>query len=136
MAQPQRQEPSTVSAQPTARQRLEAGGWYFALTIFSAGFFAAVPFLDAAGRLRTARVRQLALVFTLADLYLVVLMVLTPARHPDGSSGNDAISTLGGLSVIAIVVIACLVLRPLRRQVYGGETPMHEDPAIARALAA
>jgi hypothetical protein len=142
MVQPDRREPAPAPAAktsaPTWRQRLEAGGWYFAVTIFTAGFLAAVPFWHAAVRLRTSRARQLAAVFTLADLYLVVLLILTPPRNPDGSSGNEAISSLGGFSVIAIVVIACILLRPIRREVYGGKGVItaHEDPAVARALAA
>jgi hypothetical protein len=139
MAQPGQPRPgTTVSTGPTWTQRLAAGGWYFAVTIFSAGFLAAVPFWHAAARLRTARVRQWAAIFTLTGIYLVVLMILTPPQNPDGSSGNPAISSLGGFSVLAIVVVACVLLRPLRRQVYGGQgvVPAHQDPAVARALAA
>jgi len=129
---------SDTAGGSSAAQRLAAGGWYFAVTIFTAGFLAAVPFWHAAGRLGRPAVRRLALIYTGIDAFLVVLMALTPDQKPDGSSGNSTISTIGGMTVMAVVVIACLQLRGLRREVYGrpGTRPAGADPAVARALAA
>src|SRR4051812_17137311 len=123
---------------PTPAQRFRAGGWYFVLTILSAGFLAAVPFWHAASRLGRREVRTLALTYTAADIYLVVLMALTPPQHSDGSSGNEPMSTIGGLSVLFVVVLACIKLRSPRREVYGGRAVVaaHSAPAVARALAA
>ena len=123
---------------PTLGQRFRAGGWYFALAIFSAGFLAAVPFWHAAHRLGRAQIRTLALAYTAAGIYLVVLMALTPPQKADGTSGNETLSTIGGLSVLVIVVLACIQVRPLRREVYGGRgvVAAHSDPTVARALGA
>jgi hypothetical protein len=99
-----------------------------------------VPFWHAASRLGRPAVRRLAIVYTAADIYLVTLMILTPPQNPDGSSGNDTISTLGGLSVLAIVIVACIQLKSLRRKVYSQAIPVvgppSQDPAISRALEA
>jgi hypothetical protein len=131
---PARATPNTA----TPGQRFRAGGWYFVLTIFSAGSLAAVPFWHAASRLGRRKVRTLALAYTAADIYLVILMALTPPQQPDGTSGNDTLSTIGGLSALFIIVVACIQLRSLRREVYGGPgiVPVHDDPAVARALGA
>jgi hypothetical protein len=131
---PARATPETA----TPGQRFRAGGWYFVLAIFSAGFLAAVPFWHAANRLGRREVRTLAMAYTAAGIYLVILMALTPPQQPDGTSGNETLSTIGGLSVVFIVVVACIKLRSLRREVYGGPgvVPVHDDPAVARALVA
>jgi hypothetical protein len=135
MTPPHSPAPATPST-PTRGQRFRAGGWYFALTILSAGILAAVPFWHAAHRLGRAQVRTLALAYTAAGIYLVVLMALTPPQQPDGTSGNETLSTIGGLSVLFVVVLACIQLRSLRREVYGGRgvVAAHSDPAVARAL--
>lgn len=123
---------------PSASDRPARGGWYFAVTILTAGFLAAVPFWHAAKRLGRESVRRLALVYTALGVFLAVLMALTPEPNPDGSSGNPAISTIGGMTVVAVVVTGCVQLRGLRREVYGrpGTTPTAADPAVTRALAA
>lgn len=130
--------PTRATSAPTAGERFRAGGWYFVLTIASAGFLAAVPFWHAASRLGRREVRKLALVYTAADVYLVILMALTPPQQADGTSGNETLSTIGGLSAVFIVVVACIQLRSLRREVYGGGgvIPAHADPVVARALGA
>ncbi|MGY1986905.1 type II secretion system protein GspK [Blastococcus sp. SYSU DS0669] len=123
---------------PTSAERFRAGGWYFVLTICTGGFLAAVPFWHAASRLRRPEVRTRALAYTAAGVYLMILMALTPPRQPDGTSGNETLSTIGGLSVVLVVVLACIQLRPLRLAVYSGPrpTPVDDDPAVARALGA
>jgi hypothetical protein len=120
----------------TKAERLAAGGWYFAVTIFTAGFLAAVPFWHAAVRLGRPALRRLALVYTGLGAFLVVLMALTPEPKPDGASGNSAISTIGGLTIFAVVIVGCIQLKGLRREVYGqpGARPVPTDPALARAL--
>lgn len=130
--------PIRVPAAPTAGQRFRSGGWYFVLAIATAGILAAVPFWHAATRLGRVQVRKLALAYTAAGVYLVVLMSLTPPQNPDGTSANPTLSTIGGLSALVVIVAACIQLRPLRRDVYGGQgvVPVHADPAVARALGA
>jgi hypothetical protein len=114
------------------------GIWYFVLTVVSVGFLAAVPFWHAASRLGRPGVRKLALVYTAIDVALAVLLALTPDPSPDGSSGNSVISTIGGLSVCAVVVVACIQLRALRQEVYATprRLPVGADPLGAQALAA
>ncbi|MEI4273419.1 hypothetical protein TEK04_16990 [Klenkia sp. LSe6-5] len=99
-----------------------------------------MPFWHAAQRLQRADVRRWAVVFTAVTVYLVVLMALTPEQNPDGTSGNPAISTLGGFSALTAAVVAVVRLNGLRREVYGGAVQpnrlVHADPAIAAVLAA
>ena len=129
-------QPPTSKA-PTLAQRLRAGRWYFAVTFFSAGLLAAIPFWHAASRLGRREVRSLALAYTLAGVYLLLLMILTP-RRADGTTANETLSTIGGFSILFIVIAGCVQLRSLRREVYGdgGAVPVHRDPAVARALEA
>lgn len=128
------------SANPATNRpaRVRGGIWYFVLTVLSAGLLAAVPFWHAWSRLRRPALRTLALVYTAIDVLLVVLLAATPDRNPDGSSGNSAISTIGGFSFCAVVVVACIQLRGLRREVYATPRtiPVAADPLVAQALAA
>jgi hypothetical protein len=113
------------------------GRWYFILTICSAGFLAAIPFWHAWSRLRTDKLRTLALAYTAVGIALVVLMSLTPDRTVN-SSGNDTISTIGGFTVLAVVITACIQLRGIRRAAFATPQaiPIDADPVMARALAA
>ena len=130
--------PAQGASAETAGQRFKAGGWYFVLTICTAGFFAAVPFWHAASRLGRPELRKPALLYTAAGVVLVVLAALSPPQQPDGTSGNEALSTLIALFALVVIVAACIQLRPLRRAVYGGGgvVPVHADPVVARALGA
>lgn len=130
--------PTRATPAPTAGERFRAGGWYFVLAICSAGVLAAVPFWHAAGHLGRPELRKPALAYTAAGIYLAVLMAITPPQQPDGTSGNEALSTIGAMSALVVVVAACLQLRSVRREVYGGGTvaPVHADPVVARALGA
>lgn len=129
--------PQPVPMAPTTGDRFRAGGWYFVLTIVSGGFLAAIPFWHAAVKLGRREVRTLALAYTAAGIYLFVLAGVTPTA-PDGTSQNETLSTIGGLSALFVLVLACIQLRSLRREVYGGRgvVTAHDDPAVARALAA
>lgn len=130
--------PARPASVATTGQRFRTGGWYFVLTILSAGCLAAVPFWHAASRLGRREVRTLALAYTAADVYLVILLALTPPQQADGTSGNETLATIGGFSAVIIIVVACIQLRSLRRAVYGGDgvVPIHDDPVVARALRA
>lgn len=120
---------------PGTRRPMGAGSWYYAVTVLSAGFLVALPFWHAALVRRRAGLRALAVVYTLADVYLVVLLVLTP-RRADGAAASELVSTIGGLSVISIVLIACVHLRRVRREVYAPRPrPVPDDPILARASA-
>jgi hypothetical protein len=126
-------------AQPFGRppiRRSADGLWYFGIAVLTAGLLAAVPFWHAWSRLRRPAMRKLALVYTAVDVFLVVLMALTPSPNPDGSS-SSAVSTIGGFTVLAVVIAACIQLRGIRREVYATPraVPALVDPAVARALA-
>lgn len=129
---------SLTKADSRPPARVGGGRWYFVLTVLSAGFLAAVPFWHAWSRLRRPGVRTMALIYTAIDVYLVVLMAITPEPNPDGSSGNSAISTIGGFSVCAVVVVACIQLRSLRRAAYATPRvlPAESDLMLALAVAA
>jgi heme/copper-type cytochrome/quinol oxidase subunit 4 len=138
-SRPLPQDPRAAFQQTShpAAERPAKGTWYFLITVLTAGFLAAIPFWHAWSRLRSPAVRTLAVAYTAVDVFLVVLMALTPSPNPDGSSSNSAISTIGGFTVFAVVIVACLQLRGLRRQVYARSSvaPVIADPAVARALA-
>lgn len=130
----------TEPAAPVGRSTMNgrSGGiWYFLITVLTGGFLAAVPFWHAWTRLRRPAMRKIAVVYTAVDVFLVVLMALTPSPQPDGSSGNSAISTIGAFTVLAVVIVACIQLRGIRREVYATPraVPALADPAVARALA-
>lgn len=130
----QQAPPSTTSLS----DRVANGRWYFYVTVLTGGFLAALPFWHAAQRLRRPSVQRLAWIYTAVDVFLVVLMALTPDRNPDGSSGNSTISTIGGMAVVAVVVIGCYQLVGLRREVYGGrrdDARLSSADVVARAVA-
>ncbi len=130
--------PARAPSAKTSGGNFRAGGWYFVLAIASGGILAAVPFWHAASRLARRDVRTLALTYTAAGVYLLILFAAMPPQQADGTSGNPTLSTIGGLSALFVIVMACIQLRPLRRAVYGGEgvVPVHADPVVARALGA
>ena len=118
--------------------RVANGRWYFYVTVLTGGFLAALPFWHAARRLGRPSVQRLAWIYTAVDVFLFVLMALTPDRNPDGSSGNSTISTIGGMAVVAVVVIGCYQLVGLRREVYGGrrdDARLSSGDVLARAVA-
>ncbi|SSC25190.1 Hypothetical protein KLENKIAIHU_3814, partial [Klenkia terrae] len=123
----------TVSATGTGR-------WYLWVAGLSVGFLACVPFWHAAQQLHGPDVRRWAVAFTAVTAWLVVLLVLTPDRNPDGTTPDSVFSTLGGFSALAAAVVSVVKLNGLRREVYGGVVPtarpLHTDPAIASILAA
>lgn len=123
---------------PVQRPGAPTGRWYFVVTLVSIGFLAAMPFWHAARSLGRPGLVRLALIYTALDAFLVVLMILTPPNNPDGTSGNETISTIGGLTVTLVLIAACVQLRGLRREVYGERSvvqrPVH--PAVTQALAA
>jgi hypothetical protein len=116
-------------------QRLGAGAWYFVVTVLSGGLLAAIPYWHAWSQLRTSKLRTLALACTAVDVFLVVLISLTPDQAH--RSGNDPLSTIRGFIVLAVVIAACIQLRGIRRAVYSAPRviPMDDDPVLARARA-
>jgi hypothetical protein len=119
--------------------RFKGGGWYFALTILSAGILSSVPFWHAARRLHRPGIYRAALIYTAAGVLLVLLAGLVPRNdqgEPLGATGS-VLNTIYVLGALAVLVAACIQLRPLRAEVFGRRrrVPTSSDPVIARALA-
>jgi hypothetical protein len=120
--------------------------WYVGIVIFSAGLLAAVPFAHAAQRLRRPDLWRWATVYGALTVVLLILMPLTPTDAQSNPIGpvSSALSTLGGLLVMAIMVISCIQLRSVRRAAYGLPAPPvpspvvpgGSDPIVVAALAA
>jgi hypothetical protein len=127
------------------QQRMGARGtWYYWVTILTAGLFAWVPFLHAGNRLGDRRLRRRAAVYGLSAVVLVAVSGAMPTDangDPSGTMGN-VLSTVIALLAIAVVVVACVQLGPVRRAVYRLAEPPRlvippgTDPAVAQALAA
>ena len=128
---PRLPEARSLDRRSRTDQRTRGGGWYFLVTVLSAGFLAAVPFWHAASRLGRPERPTPALLYTAADIYLVILMILTPPQNPDGSSGNETISTLGGFSVLAIIIVACIQLSSFAGRSTAGPTRRRRWATVA-----
>ncbi|WP_409330807.1 ComEA family DNA-binding protein [Trujillonella humicola] len=125
---------------PSTSERFLRGGWYYVVAVGTVGLFAAAPFWHAWHRLRRPPVLRSAVLYTALGAALVALTSLIPrdaSGEPVGS-GAAAVNGVLAVSAVAVVVAACLQLRPLRREVYGrpGELPSHSDRVLAGALAA
>lgn len=131
-----------MARQTSVRRSLRGAGlWYFVVTVVTGGAFAWVPFLHAARRLRTPKARMLAVAYGVADVVMYVLLVATP-KDGQGQVVNGPISTVGGLLMLAVMIVGCIQLASLRRMVYLG-APVDEqpqagpvDPAVQAVLAA
>ena len=129
-------------AAPTLGDRFKAGGWYFVVPILSAGVFTGVPFWHAAVRLGRPALWRPAVFYSAAGIGFVVVNDLIPqdaAGEPIGQGAAVAENILVAVALI-LILAACLQLRPIKREVYGGPaaTPALRtatgDPAVARVL--
>ncbi|AUS81696.1 hypothetical protein C1701_12290 [Actinoalloteichus sp. AHMU CJ021] len=108
------------------------------MVLVSLGLFAWVPFAHAASRLRTPKARRYAWLFGAIDAVLYVLVLATPETGPEG---EPSVGAFGGLLALTAMILGCVLISPLRRQVYEG-APQEgapasaSDPAVAAALAA
>lgn len=123
-----------------------AGGWYYVITVLSAGLLAWVPFVHAISRLgrRPEYVRR-ATLFGAAALVITLLLAIAPTDAQGNAVGRDGelLSALGGTLALVVIVLGCLQSAKLRREVYRGPvqrtgTQLGElpDPAVAEVLAA
>jgi hypothetical protein len=120
-------------------KRLRAGGWYFVVVIFSVGILASVPFWHANSRLEHRNLRRLAVAYTVAGALVLALAASVP-RNAAGDAVGGAGHLLEGAYVLvglAVLIAACVQLRPLRREVFGlrSRVPASTDPAVSRVLA-
>lgn len=109
--------PTTPGRRRFRQRRGPSGIWYFVITVMTAGALAAVPFWHAWSRLRRPALRKTAVIYTVVDLLLV--------RLADSRA-------IGGVLVLAVIIVACLQLRGIRHEVYGSPRPAVTDPAVAR----
>jgi hypothetical protein len=129
----------------TAPRRIPTGQWYFVITVLTGGILAWVPFLHAAQRLGRPAIRRRAAAYGGVAVVITALSSMTPddaAGNPIGATGR-VLQTISAIVVLAAIVVACLQLSPLRREVYGIVVPPYgapvargADPAVARVLAA
>jgi hypothetical protein len=130
---------AATPAAPTLGDRFKAGGWYFVVPIVTAGVFTGVPFWHAAVRLGRPSLWRPAALYTAAGIGFLVVSDLIPkdaAGEPIGRGAAVADNLLVAVALI-LIIAACLQLRPIRREVYGGDRPKpptDADPAVARAL--
>ncbi len=115
------------------------GRWYFVVTIATVGLLSAVPFWHAWVTLRRPSVRRSAVVYSVLGAALVVLASTIP-RDPEGQPIGDGATALNGVlavTALGVVIAACVQLRPLRRDVFGGpgQSRTASDRVMAGALA-
>ena len=115
--------PVPASAPPPGRDH--SGRWYFVITVLSAGALSGVPFFHAASQLDRPSLRTRGAVLTGAG---VAGVMMNSASDDAFSSGAALLQGVSSLLMISVVVVACLMLVGLRREVYGGAARPLSDP--------
>jgi hypothetical protein len=105
------------------------GAWYFVITLASCGLLASVPFFHAASRLNRPRLRAVGAGMAAAILIAYLLVGLAP--EDDAGSASGAFATAGGLITMAVMLVSCLLLIGLRREVYQPMTPLPPDANVS-----
>lgn len=127
-----------IAASPR-KNWFRSGGWYFVVTVATAGLAAWVPFVHAAMRLDRPRpVVRNAILFGAATAVISTLFALSPST-PDGKPATataQVLSPIGGFLALAVIAAGCLFQAPLRRKVYFAEHQAPPDPAVAAVLSA
>lgn len=90
-------------------ERFRRGGWYFVLTIATAGIAAAVPFWHAAARLARPGLRRVAGAYAVAGVVLAVLASVIPRDAADEPTGvGKALSPVLGVAALGVLIAACV----------------------------
>ncbi len=121
--------PSPYSAASTPPPPDHSGRWYFVITVLSGGSLTAVPFFHAASRLDRPELRKQGAVLSGLGVIGVAL----------GGAVNDETvwSSFSSLAIVGVVLVACLMLISVRREVYQGTVsavgpaPSSNDRAVA-----
>ena len=92
------------------------GAWYFVITILTVGLLAAVPFFHAASRLDRPQLRKVGAVMGAGGLLGYGLMSLAPTDETGQATG--VLSSIAVSICLTVVVVSCLWLIGLRREVY------------------
>jgi len=92
------------------------GKWYFVITLATVGLLAAVPFFHAASRLDRPQLRKVGAAMAAASLLGYALI----AASPDDDTGSPTgwMSNVAALILLGVMLVACLLLIGLRREVY------------------
>lgn len=129
-------------SRPVSKQNLwlSEGRWYYLVAVFSFGVLAAIPFWHAFARARRPALLRLALLYTAADVAVVVLASLVQrnaAGEAVGAAGK-ALESAYVILTLVVLVAACIQYRSVRRQAFGIRPRLaaDDDPAVARALQA
>jgi hypothetical protein len=138
---PQYFVPAQIPAKPKT-----PGRWYFWLAALSCGVLAFVPFVHAWVELKRDDLRNRAAVFLAGSAIIVVLALLTPTDAQGNATGTagSVLSAVEGTLALATALVSCLLLIPVRREVFGlqqSPRPVSDegavaDPAVQAALAA
>ncbi len=122
--------PSPYATRSTPPPPDHSGRWYFVITVLSGGSLAAVPFFHAASRLDRPELRKQGAVLSGLGVIGVAL----------GGAANDETvwSSFSSLAIVGVVLVACLMLISVRREVYQGTAtsvvgppPSSNDRAVA-----
>jgi len=120
---------------PVARQGWWAtGGWYVPLTVLTVGLAAWVPFMDAARKLNSSRLRWLTGVYAAAVVAILACSMIAPTDaqgNPVGVAGN-VLSTVAGVGGLLLIVVACAHQLLLRRRVRAAADNV--DEAVTEVL--
>lgn len=96
--------------------------WYFVVPIATFGLLAFVPFVHAAVRLRRSRLWWLPAAY---GAFTVLFMTLMNAASDAQGNVTGPLSDIATLAAIAVVVVACVQLTPMRREspTFAASTP-------------
>lgn len=111
------QAPTPASIQQIApAPRGATGKWYFVVTIATAGLLAALPFFHAASRLDRPQLRKVGAGMAAGGLFGYALIAVSPTD--DTGQPTGWLSSVAGIILVAVVLVATLLLIGLRREVY------------------
>lgn len=127
-------EPDVSHQHPTPAAG-PTGKWYFVITILSAGLLAAVPFFHAASRLGRPDLRRIGA--GMAGAALVGFAIFAAAPENRRGEATGWLSDVGGFLLVAVMLVACLMLIGIRREVYpgpGGPAPVSRNEGAMKGV--
>lgn len=109
------------------------GKWYFVITLASLGLLASVPFFHAASRLDRPQLRRIGVWLVIAGGLGWAAIALAPTDENGEPTGF--LPSVGALIMLAVMLVACLQLLGLRREVYPSRTGNVVGPPSANQAA-
>ena len=110
------------------------GKWYFVITIASAGLLASVPYFHAASKLDRPQLRKTGAALAVTAVVCFALIGLSP--EDDAGDPSGPLATIGAVVMFGVVVLACLQLISIRRDVYQAPATAQAMPSRNRAAVA